>query len=177
MPISKVIVFLLVCTVIVCLLPYCKTMPKGAVAVKPFDINKYLGKWYEIARFDYRFERNLKNVTAEYSLNEDGTIRVLNGGYNTKENKWKKAVGKAKFRDGKDEGKLKVSFFGPFYAAYNVIAVSPDYKYALVAGNSLGYLWLLSRDKTMPENIKEQYLQKARQIGYDTSKLIWVQQD
>lgn len=153
----------------------CKTIPKGVTAVKPFDKDKYLGKWYEIARLDYRFEKNMNNVTAEYSINKDGSIKVLNKGYNYEKRKEEEAVGKAKFVGASDEAKLKVSFWGPFYAGYNVIAIDPDYKYALVAGKNLKYLWLLSRKTTMPENIKEAYLQKAESLGYDISKLIWVE--
>ncbi len=151
-----------------------RTIPKGAVAVKPFDTQKYLGTWYEIARFDYRFEKNLNNVTATYSLKENGTIKVVNKGYNFKKNKWEEAIGKAKPVSDPTEAKLKVSFFGPFYSGYNVIAIDKDYKYALVAGNSLKYLWILSREITIPENIKAEYLKLAQSIGYDTSKLIWV---
>lgn len=153
----------------------CKTIPKGAVAVKPFDKDKYLGKWYEIARLDFRFERNMNNTTAEYSLNEDGTIKVVNRGYNYKKDKEEEAIGKAKFVDSADEAKLKVSFFGPFYAGYNVIAIDKDYKYALVAGRNLNYLWFLSRSKTMPQKVKQSYLEKAISLGYDVSKLVWVE--
>lgn len=158
----------------IAILQSCKTIPKGAVAVKPFDIKKYLGKWYEIARLDFRFEKNLNNTTAHYSLNVDGSIKVVNRGYNYKNSEWKKSTGKAKFVGDKNEAKLKVSFFGPFYAGYNVIAIDPEYRYALIAGKSLKYLWLLSREKTMPQNIKQDYQQKATALGYDTGKLIWV---
>lgn len=153
----------------------CKTIPKGARAVKPFDGEKYLGKWFEIARLDFRFEKNLNNTTAQYSFNPDGSIRVLNKGYNFKKNEWKEATGKAKFVSSKDEAKLKVSFFGPFYSGYNVIAIDPDYKYALVAGKSLKYLWLLSRENTMPDKVKQAYLDIAQQVGYNTSELVWVE--
>ena len=154
----------------------CRSIPKGAVAVKPFNIKKYLGTWYEIARFDFRFERNLNNTTAEYSLNDDGTVKAINRGYNYKTRKWKQAVGKAKFVSDPEEAKLKVSFFGPFYGGYNVLAVDSEYKYALVAGQNLKYLWLLSREKTIPEGIKENYLRIAKGLGYDIAKLIWVEQ-
>lgn len=153
----------------------CRSIPLDAVAVRPFDINKYLGRWYEIARLDFRFERNLNNTTADYSLNENGTIKVVNRGFNYVTNKQKEAVGKAKFAGQRDEGKLKVSFFGPFYSGYNVIALDQDYKYALVTGESLKYLWILSRDTTIPETIKQEYLKKARDLGYNTSDLIWVE--
>jgi apolipoprotein D and lipocalin family protein len=155
----------------------CKSIHKGAVAIKPFDINKYLGKWYEIARFDFRFEKNLNNTTAEYTVNPDGSIKVVNRGYNYVTSKWKQAVGKAKFAGDKNEAKLKVSFFGPFYSGYNVIALDTGYKYAMIAGKDLDYLWLLSREKTMPENIRQEYLKKAVSIGYDTSRLVWVKHD
>ncbi len=155
----------------------CETIPEGAKAVKPFEINKYLGTWYEIARMDFKFERDLKNVTATYSLNDNGTIKVLNQGFNINTNERKQAIGKAKFVDLTDEAKLKVSFFGPFYAGYNVVALDAEYKYALIAGQSLEYLWILSREKTIPENIKTEYLKIAESIGYKTSDLIWVVQE
>lgn len=153
----------------------CRTIPKGAVAVKPFDKEKYLGKWFEIARLDYHYEKNMNNTTAEYSVNEDGSIKVVNRGYNYEKNTDEVAIGKAKFVGSPEEAKLKVSFFGPFYAGYNVIAIDSDYKYALVAGKSLKYLWLLSRKTTMPEKVKQVYLKKAESLGYDISKLVWVE--
>lgn len=155
----------------------CKTIPKNAKAVNPFEQEKYLGKWYEIARLDYRFEKNLNNVTATYSLKNNGFIKVDNKGYNYKKNKWEQSIGKAKPAGDAREAKLKVSFFGPFYSGYNVIAIDTEYKYALVAGKNLAYLWLLSREKTMPENIKQDYLNKAKEIGYKVEELVWVQQD
>jgi apolipoprotein D and lipocalin family protein len=155
----------------------CRTIPKGAVAVKPFDKEQYLGKWYEIARLDFKYERNLKNVTADYSLNKDGSIRVVNRGYNTKKGEWEEAVGKAKFVGDEDVAKLKVSFFGPFYSGYNVIAIDENYQYALVAGNSLDYLWILSRETNIPDEIKEEYLKIAEDIGYTTSDLLWPEQE
>jgi apolipoprotein D and lipocalin family protein len=150
-------------------------LPKGAVVVKPFDKEKYLGKWYEIARMDFKFERNMNNVTANYSMNENGYIRVVNRGYETIKKEWKDAVGKAKFSGSPDEARLKVSFFGPFYAAYNVIALDDQYKYALVCGKNLSYLWILSRETTIPEDIKQQYLDLAQKIGFNTSALVWVE--
>ncbi len=153
----------------------CKSIPPKATAVKPFDKEKYLGKWYEIARLDFSFEKNLNNTTAEYSLQDNGKIKVVNKGYNTKKNKWKEAIGKAKFVDNENEAKLKVSFFGPFYSGYNVIAVDDDYKYALVAGKNLNYLWILSRETTIPEHIKSKFLTVAQEIGYNTGDLLWVE--
>lgn len=159
------------------LLNSCASIPKNAKAVKNFDIDRYLGTWYEIARFDFRFEKDLDNVSAQYSLNEDGNVIVLNSGYNYKKTEWKKADGLAKFRGNKDVAELKVSFFGPFYAGYNVVALDENYQHALIAGKNLDYLWILSRTKSIPEEIKSNYLRIAEEIGYDTSKLIWVKHD
>ncbi|MCF8713438.1 lipocalin family protein [Joostella atrarenae] len=153
----------------------CNTIPKGAEAVKPFDKAKYLGKWYEIARLDFKFEEGLNNTTANYSLNDNGTIKVVNRGYDYEEEEWTESTGKAKFVGDDNVAKLKVSFFGPFYAGYNVIAIDDNYKYALVAGKNLDYLWILSRETTIPENVKNEYLKKAQEIGYNTSDLIWVE--
>lgn len=158
------------------LLNSCASIPKGAQAVEPFNSKKYLGKWYEIARMDLRFERNLINVTATYSENENGTIKVVNRGYEPFKEVWKEAVGKAKFTKDDNTAALKVSFFGPFYSGYNVIAIDDDYKYALVAGSKLDYMWILSREKEIPESIKREYLAKAEEVGYKTSELIWVEQ-
>ena len=153
----------------------CATIPKGAVAVKPFQKERYLGKWYEIARMDFKFEKDLNNTTAEYSLNDNGTISVLNKGYNPIKGKWKEAIGKAKFVQEENIAMLKVSFFGPFYAGYNVIAIDDDYRYALVCGKSLKYLWILSRETSIPVKIKEEYLKIAQRIGYHTADLLWVE--
>ncbi len=155
----------------------CASIPEGAVAIKPFDKEKYLGKWYEIARMDFRFERNLNNVTANYSIKENGNIKVDNRGFDYVTREWKQAVGKAKLAGDPDEAKLKVSFFGPFYSGYNVIALDDQYKYALVAGQNLKYLWLLSRETTMPESTKQSYLNIAKGLGYNVSTLVWTEQD
>ncbi len=153
----------------------CSTIPKGVTAVDEFQKEKYLGKWYEIARFDFKFEKGLNNTTAEYSLRNDGKIKVTNRGYDYEKKVWKEAVGKAKFVQSDEIAKLKVSFFGPFYAGYNVIAIDEQYQYALVAGQSFDYLWILSRTPVIPDAIKQQYLQKAQDLGFDTSQLIWVE--
>ncbi len=155
----------------------CKNIPDKVIAVQPFNKSRYLGKWYEIARFDFKFEKNLNNTTADYSINTDGSIRVVNRGYNTVTNEWKEAIGKAKFVHGDSIAMLKVSFFGPFYAGYNVIAIDSEYRYALVCGNSLEYLWILSREKTIPEDIKNQYLDLAKSLGFKTEELLWIKHD
>lgn len=155
----------------------CSSVPKGVTAVTPFDKERYLGKWYEIARFDFRFERGLNNTTAEYSLNSNGTIKVVNRGYDYEKNRWKESVGKAKFVGDEKVAMLKVSFFGPFYGGYNVIAIDPEYKYALVAGSDVDYLWILSREKTIPAEIKSLYLEKAEKLGFKVSDLLWIEHD
>jgi len=153
------------------------SIPDGARAVKPFDGRKYLGKWYEIARLDFKYEKNLNNVTANYSRAEEGMIKVDNRGYNYVKKEWKQSVGKAKFVRDPQEGRLKVSFFGPFYSGYNVIALDENYRYALVAGNNLDYLWILSREKSIPDTVKENYLKLARELGYNTGKLVWTKHE
>lgn len=155
----------------------CSTIPDGIKAVQPFEKSKYLGKWYEIARLDFKFERNLNNTTAEYSINKDGTIKVFNRGFNTKSNKWETATGKAKFVKDEHVAMLKVSFFGPFYSGYNVIAIDREYKYALIAGKNLKYLWILSRYTTIPEEVKKNYLDLAQSAGFKINDLIWVKHD
>lgn len=140
--------------------------------VKKLDLNKYLGTWYELARFDHSFERGLTACTANYSIREDGKIRVLNSGL--KEGKTKVSEGKAKPTDTR--GLLRVSFFGPFYSDYRVLMISEDYSYALVGSATDKYLWILSRTPELPDYDKQLLLQEAVRRGYDISKLIWVDQ-
>lgn len=173
---GKLIYSLLMCIIMTGLYS-CDTIPDGALAVQPFDKERYLGKWYEIARLDFKYERDLNNTTAEYSLNDNGTIKVDNKGYNTKKGEWNQAIGKAKFVGEENIAMLKVSFFGPFYSGYNVIAIDDEYKYALVAGESLKYLWILSRETNIPVEIKEKYLKIAEEIGYNTADLLWIKHD
>lgn len=146
----------------------------GATAVTNFDSKKYLGKWYEIARFDYKFEKNLDNVTATYSLKPDGSIKVQNQGYNYVKKEWKESIGEARFVNDQSEARLKVSFFKPIWAGYNVIDIDDNYQNALVVGNSTKYIWILSRNKEIPNSIKERFLAKAQKLGYKTDDLIWV---
>ena len=155
----------------------CSTIPKGATVIQNFNSQEYLGTWYEIARMDVSFEKNLINTSANYSLLKNGNIQVINRGYNTKTNTWKEAKGIAKFIGNTTEGKLKVSFFRPFYGNYNIIALDKDYNYSLVVGNNLSYLWILSREKTIPDSIKEQYTSIAKNIGFPIDELIWVKQE
>lgn len=171
------ILFLLLNTIVMFGWMSCSTIPKGVKAVEPFDKGKYLGKWYEIARFDFKFERGLNNTTAEYSLNADGSIKVTNRGYNVEKGAWSEAIGKAKFVGDDTVAKLKVSFFGPFYGGYNVIALDSEYKYALIAGSSVKYLWILSREPAIPDSVKKNYLKIAEGYGFNTSDLLWIEHD
>jgi len=159
------------------LLTACTGTPEGVKVVTGFEAEKYLGTWYEIARLDHSFERGLEKVTATYSMREDGGIKVVNRGFNTKKKKWDEAVGKAYFTDGKDVGKLKVSFFGPFYGGYNIIELDkPYYNYAMVSGPNKSYLWILSRTPQLPYPIKQHLVARAKEMGFDTDKLVFVKQ-
>lgn len=157
------------------LLAGCAGIPDGVEAVKGFDVNRYLGTWYEIARLDHSFERGLSRVQAEYTLRDDGGISVANTGFDRRNNVWKKATGKAYFVERPDVGRLKVSFFGPFYGGYNILELDSEYSRALVCGPSRKYLWILARRPQMEENVKAGLVEKARRLGFDTSKLIFVE--
>jgi apolipoprotein D and lipocalin family protein len=150
--------------------------PDGLRPVTSFDIQRYLGQWYEIARLDHSFERGMTDVTATYRLQDDGSVQVINRGYDTQRQDWKEAVGRAVFLGDSRTASLKVSFFGPFYGGYHVIALDRDYRWALVAGADRDYLWILSRDKTLPADIRGQLVRQARELGFAVDKLIWVDQ-
>jgi apolipoprotein D and lipocalin family protein len=151
-------------------------LPKGAAPVSNFDVERYAGQWYEIARLDHHFEEGLRNVTANYKLKRNGSIKVVNRGQDAYTGKWSESTAKAKFIGDKHTGRLKVSFFGPFYAAYNIIAVDGDYQNALVAGHNLKYLWLLSRAPIMADDVRKEFLLKASALGYNIGKLVWTRQ-
>lgn len=156
----------------------CVRIPENVIPVDNFMMEKYLGKWYEIARLDHSFERGLTNVTADYGLRDDGGLRVLNRGYSPKTDAWKEVEGKAYFVKGPDQGFLKVSFFGPFYGSYVVFALDHEnYQYALISGPDKSYLWLLARSPKMNEDIKNDLIAKAKAAGFNTGKLIFVNHD
>ncbi len=160
------------------ILSACTGKPEGVVAVKNFELDRYLGKWYEIARLDHSFERGLSNITAQYSLRDDGGVKVINSGFSEEDNEWQQAEGKAFFVDETDSGHLKVSFFGPFYGSYIVFELEKkDYQYAFVSGPDTSYLWLLARTPQVDEKITEQFVKRSQQLGFDTSKLIYVEHD
>ena len=165
--------WLLCCCV---LLLGCAGKPDTVQPVTNFDLQRYLGTWYEIARLDHSFERGLTKVTADYSLRDDGGVRVLNRGYAADKKEWKEAEGKAYFVNRPDEAYLKVSFFGPFYGSYVVMALDDDYQHALISGPDTSYLWILSRTPQLDPAVKEKLVAKARVAGFDTSGLIFVEQ-
>lgn len=160
------------------LLSACSTaLPEAVRPVGNFQLDRYLGKWYEVARLDHSFERGLSRVTATYSLREDGGVRVLNRGFDDASGKWKEAEGKAYFVAAPTTGHLKVSFFGPFYGAYGIFELDPDYGYALVSGPDTSYLWLLARQPRLDEATRNRLVALAAARGFDTGKLIFPQHD
>jgi len=163
--------------VAVALLAGCAQIPEGIEPVGGFDAERYLGKWYEVARLDHSFERGMDNVTATYAAREDGGIDVLNRGFVRAKGEWAEAKGRAKFTGARDLGSLKVSFFGPFYGGYNVIDLDPGYQLSLVAGPSRKYLWILAREPNPPRDAVDRVVQRAAELGFDTGALIWVRHD
>ena len=146
--------------------------------VSNVDLTRYMGKWYEIGRFDVAFEKGLVGTTANYTLNEDGTVKVVNGGYKeTLDGKFDSIEGKARARKSGKSGELEVAFFLNFYAEYNILELDTiNYDYVLVGGSTDKYLWILSRTPNMDTDILEMLLRKAATRGYDTSKILWVDQ-
>lgn len=159
------------------LISACAGLPEGVEPTSGFELDRYMGKWYEIARLDHRFERGLEQVTATYSIEEDGAVRVANRGFSPKNKKWKDAIGKARLAGNSNIGHLEVSFFGPFYGSYIVFELDKEnYQYAFVTG-SKNLLWLLSRVPHVSEDIKEKFFDTAREFGYNTEELIFVNQE
>lgn len=151
-------------------------MPESVKPVSDFKLNNYLGKWYEIARLDHSFERGLSQVTAEYSVRNDGGVSVLNRGFSDADNKWKTAEGKAYFVNTETEGYLKVSFFGPFYGSYVVFELDHEnYQYAFVSGPNTNYLWLLARTPSVDPEVIQKFVEMSAERGFDTKSLIYVQ--
>lgn len=157
-----------------CLLSGCLTVPDGIEPVDNFELNRYLGKWYEIARLDHSFERGLEAVSAEYSLRDDGGIRVINSGRNTDTQTNQEAEGRAYFVEQPNLGYLKVSFFGPFFGSYVIFELDENYQYAFIAGNTTNYLWLLARTPEVSQELVNQFISRATQLGFDTTQLIFV---
>lgn len=157
------------------LLAACTGLPDDVKPVSGFQAERYLGRWYEIARLDHSFERGMSRVTAEYAKRADGGLDVLDRGYLAESKTWKEARGKAYFVDGPDRGHLKVSFFGPFYGSYVVFELDAvDYSYALVSGPNKSYLWLLARSPTLDVATRERLVARAAALGFDTDRMIFV---
>lgn len=150
--------------------------PDGVTPVAPFELERYLGKWYEIARLDHSFERDLDNVTAQYSVRPDGHVEVINSGFDQETGERKEAVGIAKPVGEPGEGSLKVSFFRPFYSGYHVVALDNEYQWAMIIGQSRKYFWILARQPELPAGVREQLLEQAAGLGIDVPALIWVDQ-
>ena len=148
--------------------------PEGIEPVRGFQVERYMGQWYEIMRLDHRFERGMDQVTATYTLNDDGTVGVLNRGFRTAKGEWDEARGKARFVGSPDIGALEVSFFGPFYGAYNIVDLDPAYQHVMIVGPSRDYLWILSRTPNPPPQDIDRLVAKAAQLGFDTGALIRV---
>ncbi|MCZ0925827.1 lipocalin family protein [Halomonas janggokensis] len=152
----------------------CTGIPDGTQPVTGFELDRYLGQWYEIARLDHSFEEGLQCVTATYSLREDDGVRVINRGYNPEKQAWDEAEGRAYFIDDDDIGRLKVSFFGPFYGGYNILALDDDYQWALVSGPNRDYLWILSRTPDMDSELENRLRERAAELDFPTDELIDV---
>lgn len=152
----------------------CTGVPAGLTPVQGFDVERYLGTWYEIARLDHRFERGLEEVTATYRRRNDGGITVVNRGYAPDAGEWREVRGKAYFLGSPEVASLRVSFFGPFYGGYHVIALDhAEYRYAMVSGPSRDYLWILARGPRLPAPVTDRLVTKARELGFATDGLIF----
>ena len=176
-PFARALLMTLGTITLAMMLTGCSTAPPaGLSSVTPFEVNRYLGKWYEIARLDHSFERGLTDVSATYAMQSDGSLEVINRGFNTKKNEWKSATGRALFTGRPQQGSLKVSFFGPFYGGYHVLALDQaGYQWALVSGPDREYLWILARTKVLAPAIRDQLVAEAKKMGFATDKLIWVE--
>lgn len=153
----------------------CLGMPDSVKPISNFELNNYLGKWYEIARLDHSFEKGMSQVSAEYQLKKDGGVSVINRGFLATKNEWKEAEGKAYFVNGQNEGYLKVSFFGPFYGSYVIFELDRvNYQYAFVSGPNSDFLWLLARTPTVVPEILEKFVSMSKERGFETDRLIYV---
>lgn len=150
-----------------------KKVPASAI-VDNFDKESYLGTWHEIARLPNAIEKDLRDLTEEYSLNGDGTLKVVTRAFNPVKNKAVEATGTIKFKGRETRGALEVAYFLPIYLDYNILDIDEDYRYAMVSGSGMGYLWFLSREDSLPQEIEERFLAKAVSLGFDTSKLEWM---
>ncbi len=152
-------------------------IPDIVTPVTNFELSRYLGKWFEVARVENRFEKGLIKTTAEYTLNGDDTVNVLNSGLVESTGRHKRASGTAVFVRGKDEGALKVSFFRPFYGGYNIVDLDEDYQWAIIVGSSPKYFWVLSRTTEVSEELSARAIKVASEVGIVPHNIKWVQQN
>ena len=171
MPMTQILIL-----TVIALIAGCTGVPEGIEPVSNLDVERYEGTWYEIARLDHSFEEGLSNVTAEYSLQDDGSIRVVNRGYSEENGKWEEAEGRAVFVGDDANGHLKVSFFGPFYASYVVFRLDEDYRFAYITGYDRDYLWFLSKTPTVKDEALAEFKKVSREKGFELSELIVVDQ-
>jgi apolipoprotein D and lipocalin family protein len=154
------------------------SIPEGVHPVSGFEVERYLGRWYEIARFDHFFERGLSHVMADYSMGPDGDVEVVNRGYDSRRDRWQEARGIARFLNAPDVASLKVSFFRPIWGGYYIFALDQEhYRWAMISGATHSYLWILCREKTMEPSLLESLLQQAQTAGFEPHKLVMVPQD
>lgn len=158
--------------IFVLLISGCTSVPEGIQPVRPFELERYLGTWYEVARLDHSFERGLRDVTAEYSMREDGGIHVVNRGIREETGEVSEAIGRAYPVGEPGVAHLKVSFFGPFFGAYVVFELDPEYQYAFVSGPNREYLWLLARTRQVPEEVMTRFRLRAGELGFRLDGLI-----
>lgn len=171
----KIIAYRFCLVLLATTLSACTGVPEGIQPVDNFELNSYLGTWYEIARLDYSFERGLEQVTAQYSVRDDGGVKVINRGYSSEQSEWEQAEGKAYFVNDENIGHLKVSFFGPFYGSYIIFKLDKEnYQYAYITGYNRDYLWLLTRTPNVDQELKDDFVSTIEKLGFDAEKLIWV---
>ena len=154
----------------------CLGYPKSITPVSNFDQTRYLGRWYEIARLDHSFERGLQGVTADYSVRDDGGIRVINRGFSTEENQWQQAEGRAYFVRDESQAYLKVSFFGPFFGSYVVFDLGESYNHSFIVGASNSYLWLLAREPVVSDELKQKFVAAAKKLAVEADQILWIDQ-
>lgn len=154
----------------------CTGLPIGITPVEPFQLERYLGTWYEIARLDHSFERGLSQVSANYSLQKDGTVTVINRGYDAAKQQWQQAEGRAKLVSSANVDHLKVSFFGPFFGGYAIFYLDEEYQNAYVTSYNRDYLWYLSRSATVTDAQWQHFITTITNAGFNTAAVIRVKQ-
>jgi len=153
----------------------CSTTYAPLKTVEKVDVNRYLGTWYEIARFEHSFEVGCSNVSATYTLKSDNRINVLN--QCQKENGTHSTAEGVAYATDESFAKLKVSFFRPFYGDYQILILDENYQYVVIGEPSRKYFWILSRTKTLDKSIEKEIVDKMPSLGYDASKLLWTKQN